>query len=186
MTRSYSKRARKLRRLQNRISRRNAHQNQAVDDDVLNDYSDLEHQELEFVAGNREVFDHLITLFLLTEPGLDEVWGQQVAVNSAMKERSACLESEDYYTSERLAHLVDLALKEHLPYGFHYEYNDNGWGSRSSYDLLPHKLIYNVDEIIHWASPREYMNARHQLSEWLIGHGESPHNYGLASWEKIV
>jgi hypothetical protein len=172
-------------------------ENPILDDD----YYSLEIHELEFVNGNRENFDHLMQLFILTEPDLENNQNrrQEVVVKSGAKvEPSPYSSDEDrskfkgephlqkewsYYT-ERLNKLVDLALQEHRPYGFHYEYNDNGSGRRSCYDLEPEELTYDPEEF-YQVSARERMNAHHELSKWLISKGQNPTDFALDRWEKI-
>lgn len=174
-------------------------ENPMLDDD----YYSLEIHELESVNGSRENFDHLMRLFILTEPDLenDQNRWQEVVVKSAAKVEhhrpyytdedmsefngKPHLQKEWSYYTERLNKLVDLALREHRPYGFHYEYNDNGSGRRSCYDLEPEELTYDLEEF-YQVSARERMNARYELSKWLISKGQHPNDYALDGWEKIT
>jgi hypothetical protein len=153
---------------------------------LLKDYSELDGKELEFVSGKPEEFDRLMRFFLLTEPELDQHAGEQVMIRCALEEEKARLEKDwDYYASDRLMKLVELALKEHQPYGYTYEYNEQAGDRRSGYSLTPASLIYELDEFLV-ASARERMNARRELREWLVARDQNPASFGLDNWEKIL
>ncbi len=158
--------------------------NPKLEDMVLRSYSDLEDHELEFVSGKPEEFDRLMGFFLMTEPGLERQTGNQVVVKCALEDQKAQLETWYSYTSERLNQLLRLALKEHQPYGYTYEYNEQAGDRRSGYSLTPATLTYELDQYLQ-LSARERMQARCELSEWLLVRNEDPASFGL-SWEKIV
>lgn len=159
--------------------------NPKLDDPLLRDYSDLDGHELEFVKGNQAEFDHLMHLFILTEPGLEKADEREVVIESASQEDEPHLEKEWGYASERLERLVKLALAEHRPYGYSYEYNDERGNRRSGYSLSPAYLTYDLDELIQ-SPAREKMASRSELRQWLIARSQLPQEFGLEEWEKIV
>jgi hypothetical protein len=147
--------------------------------DYIYDISGLEDHELEFTQGAREEFDHLVRLFLLTEPGLAQSEDEELIIRSATDRNRPYLERRWSYYSDRLRRLVALALKEHRPFGYTFHYDDEG------YSIAPHQLNYQFEEIFQ-ATARERMQARHALREWLVARGQNPAEYGLESWEKIL
>jgi hypothetical protein len=166
--------------------------NHTLSDPLLRDYSDLKTHELEFTIGNRAGFDHIMQLFILTEPDLDNASATKVVVTTAKPHRGAKNGEKKqetqlvkwYYHSQRLEELVGLLMKMHCPVGFDYHYNDGAYDRKSGYNLSPLHLEYDVAEILK-VPAREKMAARQELSRWLIERGQNPADYGL-DWEKIV
>jgi hypothetical protein len=175
--------------------------NPGLNDPLIRDYDELDGYELEFQKGNQVEFDRLVRLFILTEPNIEKHAGDEVLISAAApeddyyryydygatvpaeKESSPSLLNWAYY-SERLSNLVKLTLKEHYPFGYVYEYNDQAYDRFSGYSMLPVRLEYKIGETLQ-ISAREKMAARHELAQWLVARGENPANYGL-DWEKIV
>ena len=112
-------------------------------------YPDLENHELEFTSGAREEFDRLMRLFLLTEPGLDEVETSTVTVYSATEQNRPYLERRWDYSSDRLRRLLALAARQNRPYGYLYEYDDSG------YRFTPQSMNYDIYELFNEVSARE-------------------------------
>ena len=160
--------------------------NSELDDPFLSDFGELDSHELTFVSGRAEEFERLMHLFLLTEPNLDKASQSEVMIDCATNNDPAHLERETwYYSSDRLEKLVKLALVEHRPFGYKYEYNDQRGDRHSGYSLYPAHLEYDLNEIRQSAA-RERMNARRELREWLTARGHDPDAYDLQEWEKIV
>ena len=160
--------------------------NHRLDDPFLVGYDELNSYELTFVSGKAGEFERLMGLFLLTEPNLDKARENEVVVNCATNDGPAQLgRAQWYYSSDRLEKLVKLALAEHHPFGYTYEYNDQRGDRRSGYSLNPAQLEYDLNEIAQ-SPARERMNARRELREWLTARGHDPASYDLQEWEKIV
>ncbi len=158
--------------------------NPVLDNPFLVTYADLDSHELEFVAGTPAEFNRLMRLFMLTEPELEKSGQEEVNVRCAAENQEPQLNEGWGYFSPRLDSLVKLALLEHRPYGYNYEYNDQQGDRRSGYSLSPTVLSYELADFIQ-AAAREKMNARRELREWLVARQHDPAQFGLESWEKI-
>lgn len=149
-------------------------------EELDDDYEDLDAHELEFITGNRADFDYLLRLFILTEPGLAKATQKYVYIQSSTEKHQAGLgEWDSAYTSARLKDLIELALKEHQPYGYQFHYDDQ------SNVLVPQFIDYKLDEFIQMPA-REKMNARRELRLWLIERNQEPAQFELENWEKIL
>jgi hypothetical protein len=164
--------------------------NPKLEQPLVKDQSDLEKYELEFVTGSREEFERLIQLFILTEPDEDVLASSSftIVIRCGAREDADIDNPEPhlldwYYNSDRMRALVNLALKEHYPRGYRYEWNDGAvdrlWGYALRADELEFELDYDVPA-------RKRMAARAELREWLLARGQNPADYGLDDWEKIT
>jgi hypothetical protein len=126
---------------------------------------------LYFETGSGEELRRLMTLFILTEPGIEAHEDEDVILYAANGEDGPHLEEERYYYSKRLEKLTEIAVSENRPVGWTYEYNDGVGNRRSGYDESPESLIYRISEVIEDTPARVKMAARRHLRIWLQERG---------------
>jgi hypothetical protein len=137
--------------------------------------------ELYFETGSREELDRLMRLFLLTEPDIESHEDKDVRLYSAVEDDAPYLESYQCYSSRRLTELTEVALSEHHPVGWSWEYNDGAYNRRSGYDRQAHCLTWNIGEILEQSSAREKMVARRELRLYLEARG-----YEMAGFDAMA
>jgi hypothetical protein len=154
---------------------------------LVKDQNDLEKYELEFVAGSQEEFERLINLFILTEPEDDMLNSgeDEIRIICGSREHEDVDDPEPHltwgYRSERMDKLINLALKEHYPRGYRYEWSDGPADRLWGYSLRVDELKY---ELNYFPPAREKMAARAELRHWLTERGYNPSDYGL-DWEQV-
>jgi hypothetical protein len=166
--------------------------NPNIENRLVKESWELERHELEFVMGNRNEFERLMRLFLLTEPetALRQSGNYAAIVKSASKPSQRDSDPEPHlslgaYRSDRLLALTQLLFREHYPRGYYWEYNDGPsdrllWG----YSFYAEEFDFPLAPILA-APAREKMAARAELCQWLTERGHNPADYGLI-WEKII
>jgi hypothetical protein len=137
--------------------------------------------ELYFETGSREELDRLMRLFILTEPDIEAHEDKEVRLYSAVEDDSPHLESYQCYSSRRLTELTEIALSEHQPIGWSWEYNDGAYNRRSGYDRQAHCLTWNIGEILEQSLAREKMAARRDLRLYLAARG-----YEMADFDAMA
>jgi hypothetical protein len=142
-----------------------------------------EHCALYFTSGSDDELDRLMTLFILTEPGIESHEEENVRLYAALEDADPYLAEGDYegYHSKRLAALAEVALSENRPVGWEWEYNDGAYDRKSGYTQCAEVLTYNISEILEQSSSREKMAARRELGKYLEARG-----YDLTSFDALA
>lgn len=118
--------------------------------------------DIAWIRGGEDELGRLLQIFAYTEPEGAFRFPNTVEIRTALRDWSAQL-ADDHAYSRRFARLVWLALAEHQPRGWTYEYNDGASQRRSGYDRRPHHIGFEIDA----PSAHERLDATLALREWL-------------------
>lgn len=138
--------------------------NAQLDDPFYFD-GDMADEDITFESGSYDELERLIRIFAITDPemGTDRA---KVMIRTEDEEEYARLEGEDTsLDSDRFAHLLEIALKLHRPYGRRLEYNDGAYDRQSGFDWYPQYLSFEIDP----ASAHERLEAISALRSWVDG-----------------